>query len=224
MNTRIAIIGAGGHGKVIADLALKNGYKEVVFIDDNLIGKCMGFNIVGTCANIGQINDGKTDFIIAVGNNAIRKRIVERYKINCATLIHPSAQIGLNVKIGKGTVIMSGAVINPCATVGNHCIINTCAVIEHDCVIEDCVHISPSVAVGGTVHIGECTHVGIGAVVKNNVEICNNCIIGAGAVVVKDVVESATYVGIPAKKVGGGVRFNSFILANMTHTSRRCVA
>ena len=98
---------------------------------------------------------------------------------------------------------MANACINSSAKIGKHCIINTGAIIEHDNIIEDYVHISPQVALGGTIKVGENTHVGIGATVKNNIEICSNCIIGAGAVVVKDIIEKGTYVGVPAKKIGG---------------------
>ena len=196
---RLIIIGAGGHGKVIADNALKNGYKDICFVDDRATGKCMDFTIVGTSADIEKLNDGNTDFIIGIGNNAVRKKIAEQYDVNWVSLIHPSAQIAVNVSIGKGTAVMAGAVINACASVGEHCIINTRAVVEHDNVIEDYVHISPNAALGGTVRVGEQTHIGIGASVRNNIEICEGCIIGAGAVVVKNLTESGTYVGVPAR-------------------------
>lgn len=200
MRNRLVIVGAGGHGKVIADNAIKNGYTNINFADDNAVGDCMGFPIIGTAAEIEALNDGRTDFVIGIGNNKIRKMIAERYNVNWATIIHPSAQIAVNVSVGKGTVVMAGAVVNACAVIGNHCIINTGAVIEHDNVIEDYVHISPKAALGGTVNIGEQTHIGIGATVKNNVEICRECTIGAGAVVVKNIDEEGIYVGVPARK------------------------
>ena len=198
---RLIIIGAGGHGKVIADNALKNGYTDICFVDDNASGLCMGFPIVGTCAELEHLHDRKTDFVIAVGNNEIRKRIAETYKVNWITLIHPSAQIGVNVSLGKGTVVMAGSVVNGCAVIGNHCIINTCAVVEHDNVIKDYVHISPGAKLGGTVQIGEQTHIGIGATVSNNLNICDCCMVGAGAVVVTDIEISGTYVGVPVRKI-----------------------
>lgn len=197
---RLIIVGAGGHGKVIADNALKNGYTDICFVDDKSIGDCMGFPIVGRCADLNKLNNGETDFIIGIGNSAIRKKIAEEYDINWVTLIHPSAQIAVNVSIGRGTVVMAGAVVNVCATVGEQCIINTCAVVEHDNVIEDYVHISPNVALGGTVFVGKSTHIGIGASVCNNINICGDCMIGAGAVVSKNIVESGTYIGVPARK------------------------
>ncbi len=197
---RLIIIGAGGHGKVIADNALKNGYKNICFVDDNMTGDVIGFPLVGTSADIERLNDGRTDFIIGIGNNAIRKTIAETYNVNWVSIVHPSAQIAFSAEIGKGTVVMANAVINVCATVGEHCIINTSAIIEHDNVIENYVHISPNAALGGTALIGSLTHVGIGATVKNNTEICSDCTIGAGAVVVKNIKEPGTYVGVPIRK------------------------
>ncbi len=204
MYNRLVIVGAGGHGKVIADIALKNGYQDIRFIDDNAVGECMGFPIIGKSRDLEQLNDGKTDFVIAVGNNEIRKKIAESHDVNWVTLIHPSAQIGANVSIEHGTVVMAGAVVNACASIGRHCIINTCAVVEHDNALGDYVHISPNASLGGTVHIGECTHVGIGATVINNINICSHCRIGAGAVVVKEIVEAGLYLGIPSRNRGGG--------------------
>lgn len=201
MNNRLVIIGAGGHGKVIADNAVKNGYTDICFLDDHAAGSCMGYPVIGVGADIPMLDDGKTDFIIGVGNNEARKRIAERYDVNWITLIHPSAHIGVNVAIGKGTVVMAGAVINACSSVGEHCIINTCAIVEHDNQLGDYVHISPRAALGGTVRIGTLTHVGIGAVVRNNIQICESSTIGAGAVVVKNIDRQGIYIGVPAKEM-----------------------
>lgn len=198
---RLIIIGAGGHGKVIADNAVKNGYTDIQFVDDHASGSCMGFPIVGCSADLVSLDDGATDFVIGIGNNAVRKAVAQKYDVNWVSLIHPSAQIGLHVSIGRGTVVMAGAVINACATVGEHCIINTCAIVEHDNVIGDYVHISPNAALGGTVQIGELTHVGIGVTVRNNIQICDSCTIGAGAVAVKNIQNRGTYVGVPAREM-----------------------
>lgn len=197
---RLVIIGAGGHGKVIADNAVKNGYTDIFFVDDNVTGNCMGFPVIGKCRDLETLNDGKTDFVIGIGDNATRKLIAEKYSVNWTAIIHPSAQLAFNVSVGNGSVIMAGAVVNACASIGEHCIINTGAIVEHDNVIENYVHISPNAALGGTVCIGERTHIGIGATVSNNVDICAGCIIGAGAVVTKNIPESGTYIGVPARK------------------------
>lgn len=198
---RLIIVGAGGHGKVIADIALKNGYDDICFVDDNIKGDVTGFLVVGKVADIERLNDGKTDFIIGIGNNAVRKSIAEKYAVNWVSLIHPSAQLAFGSKIGNGTVVMANAVINACASVGRHCIVNSGAIVEHDNEIEDYVHLSPRVALGGTVRVGALTHIGIGATVSNNVRICENSVIGAGAVVVRNIERSGTYIGIPARRI-----------------------
>ena len=197
---KLIIIGAGGHGKVISDLALKIGYSDISFIDDKAVGDCIGFRIIGACCDIESFDDGETDFVIGIGDNCIRKLIAESHNVNWTTLVHPSAQIGLNVTFGNGTVVMAGTVVNACATIGKHCIINTSSVVEHDDLVRDYVHISPRAVLGGTVTVDDCTHIGIGSTVKNNIYICKDCIIGAGSVVVKDISESGTYIGVPARK------------------------
>ena len=198
---KLVIVGAGGHGKVVADTAQKNGYTDICFVDDQAIGECMGWPIIGGIHAIEKINDGKTDFVIAVGDNQTRKKIAKSYRVNWVTLIHPSAQIAMQVSIGKGTVIMAGAVVNACATIGDHCIINTAAIVEHDNQIRDYVHISPGAKLGGMTEIGELTHIGIGATLKNHIEVCAGCIVGAGAVVVKSISCQGTYIGVPARKI-----------------------
>ena len=96
---------------------------------------------------------------------------------------------------------MANVVVGPSTQIGMHCIINTGAVIEHDNRICNYVHISPNVTLCGTVSIGESTHVGAGVTVKNNISICSDCVIGAGGVVVKDINEKGTYVGVPVRSI-----------------------
>lgn len=206
MYKKIVIIGAGGHGKVIADIIEKSGDEIVGFLDDN---KELGTTVINNYKIIGDLNNRFTmavtkkdvEFIIAIGDNRKREEISHSPNLKFYTAIHPSAQIGLDVEIQEGTVIMANACINSSAKIGKHCIINTGAIIEHDNIIEDFVHISPNVALGGTVKIGKNTHIGIGSTIKNNITICENCKIGAGAVVVKDIKEEGTYVGVPAKRI-----------------------
>ena len=100
-----------------------------------------------------------------------------------------------------GTAVMAGVVINNSSRIGKGCIINTSSSLDHDNFIEDYVHISPGVRTAGSVNIGKGTWLGIGSVVSNNANICSGCIVGAGAVVLKDISESGTYVGVPARKI-----------------------
>lgn len=198
---RLIIIGAGGHGKVIADIALKNGYTDICFLDDNSTGECMGFSIVGKCSDVESYHNGATDFVIAIGNNEVRQHISEKYNVRWVTLIHPSAQVGVCVSIGAGSVLMANAVVNPCADIGRHCIVNTGAVVEHDNQLADFVHVSPGAKLAGGVTVGSRTWIGVGASVVNNVEICADVMIGAGAVVTKTINNKGTYIGVPARKI-----------------------
>lgn len=203
MNKKIVIIGASGHGKVVADIARKNGYKEIVFLDDDeSIRECGGYAVIGKSSDAFQYMD--SDFAVAIGNAEIRERFFNKLiadDVHIVSLIHPNAVISENVEIGKGTVIMAGAVINPDTHIGDGCIINTCSSIDHDCRISDFVHVSVGAHVAGSVLIGTRTWIGAGATVSNNVEITRDCIIGAGAVAVKDVEISGTYIGVPARLV-----------------------
>ncbi len=206
MRKKVVIIGAGGHAKVIADIIEKSGDEIVGFLDDN---KKKGTNIIKEYKVLGDFNNrfplaianSDYEFIIAIGDNKKREEISHSPNLKFYTAIHPSAQIGLDVEIKEGTVVMANSCINSSAKIGKHCIINTGAIIEHDNIIEDFVHISPNVALGGTVKIGKNTHVGIGSTIKNNITICENCKIGAGAVVVKDIEKEGTYIGVPAKGI-----------------------
>lgn len=198
---KLAIIGASGHGKVIADIAIRSGYEEIVFFDDNEeIHECAGFPVVGTSGGVDIYPD--CDVIVAIGNASIREKIHKQVgEDRLATLIHPQAAISRRVMIGKGTVVMAGAVINSDTKIGEGCIINTGASVDHDCNIGDFVHVSVGAHVAGTVTVEDSTWIGAGATVSNNVAICGECMIGAGAVVVKNINESGTYVGTPTKKI-----------------------
>lgn len=205
---KLVIIGASGHGKVVADIASQIGYKKIVFLDDNPnLKTCGSYVVSGTSEDLEKFNN--YDFIVAIGNAHIRKEIQERlesFKKNIPTLIHPHAIIAKDVEIGKGTVVMAGAVINTCTTIGKGCIINTCASVDHDCHISDYAHISVGAHLAGTVSIGTRTWIGIGAVVSNNLNVTVDCMIGAGAVVVKNIDESGTYKGVPATNMNYSCR------------------
>lgn len=192
---RLVIIGASGHGKVIADIAAKNGYENIVFLDDNEnIKECAGFKVIGKTSEATRIIGDK---IIAIGNAEIRERLMK--EIKTITLIHPNAVVSRRVEIGEGSVVMAGAVINSDVYIGKGCIINTSASVDHDCKLEDYVHVSVGAHVAGTCNIGKKTWVGAGATISNNIDICDNCMVGAGAVVVNDINSKGIYIGVPAK-------------------------
>lgn len=221
MSKQVVIIGAGGHAKVIADIIEKSGDMVCGFLDDNrqIEEKIIeDYKILGKISECEYLQCENKDlyFIIAIGNNYIRKSIYEKYRLNYYTAIHPNAIIGMQVEIKKGTVIMANACINSNAVIGKNCIINTGAIVEHDNVIEDYVHISPNATLCGTVKVSAFTHIGAGAVIKNNISITSDCVIGAGTVVVKNIEEKGIYIGVPAKKINekGDKIEKSFICSN----------
>lgn len=200
---KLVIIGASGHGKVIADIALNNQYDKIVFLDDDKrVTECAGFAVKGTTENIEEYLSW--DFIVAIGDALARQNVLkklENIQCNIVSLIHPKAVVSRRVEIKMGTVVMAGAVINSDTKIGKGCIVNTGASVDHDGIIDDFVHISVGAHVAGNVHIGLKTWIGAGAIVLNNLSICDNCIVGAGAVVIKDLEEEGTYIGVPAKRL-----------------------
>ena len=205
MKNKLIIIGASGHGKVVADIAIKmNKWQSIAFLDDDeSIKASMGLEVIGKTIDAFTYKD-EADFFVAIGSNATREKIQEKLideGLNVVSLIHPSAIIGTDVEIGIGTTVMAGVVINSSTKIGNGCIINTSASLDHDNTIEDYAHISPGVRTAGSVGIGKGTWLGIGSVVSNNINICSGCKVGAGAVVVKDITEPGTYVGVPVRRV-----------------------
>lgn len=198
MKKNLIIIGAGGQGRVIADIAALIGYESIYFLDD---AETANPNQIGKTDDFVKYID-TSDFFIAIGNNQTRKRIYTKLlagKANIATLVHPQSVISNSVKIGKGVAVMAGCVINTGCTIGDGVIINTSSSVDHDCIIGDFVHVSVGSHLSGTVAVDECTFIGAGATVINNINICENCMIGAGAVVVNNINIPGTYIGVPAK-------------------------
>jgi sugar O-acyltransferase (sialic acid O-acetyltransferase NeuD family) len=205
MKDKLLIIGASGHGKVVADIALKmNNWNSIKFIDDDKsLKSSLGLDIVGTSVDINKFIS-EYDVFVGVGNNIVRKNIIEKLEKLGATipvLIHPTAIIGKEVMVDSGTVVMAGTVINSSTSIGKGCIVNTGSTIDHDNIIEDYVHISPGAHLAGSVSIGEGTWIGVGSIISNNIIVCKNCTVGAGGVVVKNITEVGTYIGVPVKRI-----------------------
>lgn len=201
MSDSVILIGGGGHAKVVADCVQARGGQVVGILDDGIPAgtSILGIPVLGKIAE--YQNYLQYSFLIAIGSNSVRRRIAQELAVNWYTAVHPSAVISPYAVIGAGTVVMPRAVVNAGAVIGLHCILNTGVIVEHDNRIADYVHLSPAAALGGTVSVGTETHIGIGAVVRNNISICGGCTIGAGAVVVKDLTEPGTYVGVPAGRM-----------------------
>jgi acetyltransferase EpsM len=191
------LYGASGHGKVVAEIAEECGYNIEAYIDENPSKESvLNYTVIH------EAPPYDIEVLISIGNNRLRKRVVNRGEhFNYVTLLHPKAILSKRLKIEEGTIVMPGVTINAAVRIGKHCIINTNASIDHDCVIEDFVHISPNVALAGNVYVGEGTHIGIGASVIQGIEIGKWCTIGAGAVIISDVPDGATVVGNPGKVI-----------------------
>ena len=205
MKKKLIIIGASGHGKVVADIAMKmNKWEEISFLDDDeSIKLSMGMKVIGKTSDAFTYAN-ETDFFVAIGNNSIREKIQERLEsegLSIVSLIHPASVIGAEVEIGIGSVVMAGVVVNSSSQIGKGCIINTSSSLDHDNIIEDYVHISPGANLAGSVKVGKGSWIGIGSIVSNNINICSNCKVGAGAVVIKNIAEPGTYVGVPLRKI-----------------------
>lgn len=195
MNKTVVIVGASGHGRVIADIVTACNDTVIGFLDDD-----------SSKETLGTISEWKkyidSEFIIGIGDSEIREKTSQMMSgAKWYTAIHPSAVISPSAKIGEGVAIMPNVVINAGAEIGKHSIINSGAIVEHDNHVGDYSHVSVGVKLGGTVSIGNHTWVGIGSVVNNNVSVCDNSIIGAGAVVVKDIDDAGIYIGVPARLV-----------------------
>lgn len=206
-NRRILVYGAGGHGKVIADIVLSGNQHELVgFIDDGkgLRGtRVLGVPVVGDGEWLhehGRIND--ICIALGVGDNRKRRELAQKcttWNLEIVTLVHPQSTVSSSAILGNGTVVMGGAVVNPQAKIGLGVIVNTGAIVEHDVEIGDYAHISPNASLGGASWAGPLVHMGIGSVLLPGVRVGAGSIIGAGAVVLKDLPADVVAVGVPAK-------------------------
>ena len=151
-NKQLLIIGAGGHGRVAAEIARLQGY-EVSFLDDN---PPAGINVVGPVHDADRYMN-QAQFFVAIGNNEVRRKIQRNLLDRSArivTLVHPNAVVSSDAHIGTGSIVMAGAVINAGAQIGEGVIVNTCSSVDHDCVIHDYAHVSVGAHLAGTVVVG----------------------------------------------------------------------
>lgn len=201
MVKKLMILGAGGHGRVIAECAkLLGEYSEISFLDDVEPKKQLDHPYYGVLENVYNYIDEYYIFV-AIGNSKIRERLMrdlEQKGAKFPIIIHPSAVVSADAQLGVGTVVMPGAIINPGAQLGKGVIINTASSIDHDCMIGDYCHIAVGAHLCGAVMVDSHTWIGAGSTVIQNIHICSDCILGAGAVAVKDIDMPGTYIGVPA--------------------------
>ncbi len=195
---RIIIVGAGGHGAVVADIV----HDAVAFVDELPLKagtRVLGLPVFGLAALQEVEHEG---IVIAIGDNALRRAMTERLLAageRLMSAIHPSAIVAASALIAEGAVVSAGAIVMPRAVVGRGVILNTKSSIDHDCAIGEYAHIAPGATLGGSVRIGEETLIGTGASVVAGVSIGRRSVIGAGAVVVRDIRDDVVALGVPAR-------------------------
>jgi UDP-N-acetylbacillosamine N-acetyltransferase len=204
---RIFVYGAGGHGKVVADILLSRADTEFAgFVDDKegLQGTTvMRFPVAGNCQWLQQ-EALNSHIAVALGSGDSRCRQLlgercSRWGIEVLTLVHPAATVSQFAQLGRGTVVMAGAIINPYAKVGVGAIVNSGSVVEHDVEIGDYAHVAPKAAMGGASYLGSFSHLGLGAVVLQCVHIGCHTTVGAGSVVVNNLPDQVVAMGVPAR-------------------------
>lgn len=202
--TTLAILGASGHGRVVADAALSSGlWQQICFFDDAYpaLQQNGRFSVAGNSADL--LTSGYAA-VVAIGDNK-RRLEKQQWLLHAghpiATVCHASAIVAADAVIGQGSVILAGAVVNAGAEVGAACIINSRAVVEHDCKLADAVHLSPGACIGGGCHLATGVWVGIGAAVRHLMTLGEFSIVGAGAAVVKPVLARQVVAGVPAQLI-----------------------
>lgn len=206
--TPLWIIGAGGHAKVVIEAALLSGqYVVAGCLDDrpDVLGTTvLGIPVVGPISEASIVANQVQHAVMAIGSNSARARIVHRLDdwLHWASVVHPRAIVSPTATIGEGTVVCAGAVVQAAAAVGRHAIVNTAASVDHDAVIGDFAHIGPGAHLAGEVVVGTGGFFGIGSTAIPMINIGDWAVVGAGAVVTRDVPDRTTVVGIPAKPIG----------------------
>lgn len=201
----LIIIGAGGHGKVVAEAAEKSGqWQQIMFVDRLYpsITTCGSWPVVSS--EISTLSHLETNFFVAIGDNHTRAKVFLQTRglgYKPATIIHPHAQLSDYADVEAGAVVLAGCVVNAGAKLCRGSIINTGATVDHDCSVGEFVHLSPGVNLAGQVIVGDHTWLGTGVSTKQCINIGSDIVVGVGAAIVSDLITPGTYIGAPAKLV-----------------------
>lgn len=204
MSGVLAILGASGHGKVVADVALESNWSEVVFFDDEWPTKttCGEWRVVGDSAALMAAFGSYQGVVVAIGNcfaRATKHSVLRDLRVPLTSIVHSRAYVSPRAELGVGSVLMAQAAVNIGARIGEACIVNTGATVDHDCELGFAVHIAPGAHLSGNVTVGDRAWIGVGACVRQGTRIGADATVGAGAVVIADVPEAVVVYGVPAR-------------------------
>jgi len=206
MQRDLAIVGGGGHAKVVIDIARRLGVWRIAAVLDDAPGAAgkmvLGCPILGGTERLRDFARDGAAFVVAIGTNSVRQQLQERAAglgLRAVALIHPAAVVAESAVVAPGAVVMAGAIINADARIGEGAIVNTGALIEHDCRLGDFCHVAPGAALCGAVTVGARSLVGVGASVIPGISIGDDCVVAAGAAVVQSVVSGSRVAGVPAR-------------------------
>ena len=209
--TKLVVVGASGHSRVVCDAIASNDCFQIVGLLDKALaeGVMVGaYEVLGPETNLREIRKRRCfdGAVVAIGDNFIRAKVFHSIEelspsLRFATVVHANAVVAGAASIGPGTVIMAGAIINPGAVIGRNCIVNTGAIVEHDAIIEDHVSLGPGCVLGGGCVVREYSVIGIGCTLIHNLTVGSHSVVGAGSVVTRDVESNVVAYGVPAKSV-----------------------
>ncbi|AKL99932.1 MULTISPECIES: acetyltransferase [Burkholderia cepacia complex] len=207
----IVIVGSSGHAKVVIDIVEQAGRYRIAGLIDSFRPRgeeTLGYAVLGAEHDLRQLigTHGITGLLVAIGDNHARETVTAGLAaiapgLPCVSAVHPAARIGKASTIGAGSVVMAGAVINPCCTIGEGCIVNTNASLDHDGVMEGFSSLAPGVVTGGNCRIGHGAAVGLGAMLRHRIAVGEYSVVGAGAVVLRDVAPYSVAYGNPARRI-----------------------
>lgn len=203
--TDVAVYGAGGHAKVVADALLSEGARVIAFLDDApaLAGaRRLGVEVHGFAWLVARLAEGPMAVALGIGDNHVRARLAAKCREAGATIRgarHRSAVVAESAEIGEGTVLMAGAIVNPDARVGAGVIVNTGAIVEHDATVGDFAHLSPGAVMAGGSRLGAFSSLGAGATILDDVLVGDGVVVGGNALVNRHLPDQVVAYGVPAR-------------------------
>ena len=199
----LLVLGAGGHGCVVADAALRAGVWQGLSATDRDAARCSGELLPGVrLSALATTLPSATAVHIAIGNSQFREaeaRTVGAERL--AMVMHPDATLSPYAQVGAGCFLAARSVVAPRARLGACVIVNHGAVVDHDVEVGDYSHVAPNVTLGGGARVGSRVLVGAGTAVLPGVSICDDTVIGAGSVVTETIAEPGVYAGAPARRI-----------------------